>query len=109
MQLLSPRPSLPLHTQASACCSSLRLQAIGFKLRIPQRKPWQAMADDAAAAAALVADRPRMLTGVLRGDEAEAEQLIVDLQEQLDRWAFCEGAAMERGVLCVRGVESGSQ
>lgn len=29
-----------------------RLEAIQFKLRIPQRKPWGAISDDAAAAAA---------------------------------------------------------
>ena len=35
------------------------LEDVAFKLRIPQRKPWPAMADDVAAAARVVAQRDK--------------------------------------------------
>lgn len=64
-----------------------RLEAIGFKLRIPQRKPWQSMGDDAAAAAALVANRQLMMVGVLPGDEEKAAALLDDIEAVLVRLA----------------------
>lgn len=62
-----------------------KLEAVGFKLRIPQRKPWGSMGDDVAAAAELAGDEARMLRGVLPGDEEQARQLVADIQQQLDR------------------------
>ena len=35
------------------------LEDVAFKLRIPQRKPWPAMADDVAAAGRVVAQRDK--------------------------------------------------
>ena len=72
------------------------LQAVAFKLRIPQRKPWQSMAEDVAVAAALAADQQRMMAGVLPAGEEEAQQLITDVQVILAR---CVG-----GVVWVAGV-----
>ena len=37
-----------------------RLEDVAFQLRIPQRKPWQAMADNVAAASAVVAQRDKV-------------------------------------------------
>ncbi|KAL4457505.1 hypothetical protein ABPG75_012370 [Micractinium tetrahymenae] len=62
-----------------------KLEAVGFKLRIPQRKPWGSMGDDVAAAAELAGDERRMLAGVLPGDEEQARQLVADIQQQLER------------------------
>lgn len=36
-----------------------RLEDVAFQLRIPQRKPWQAMLDNVAAASAVVAQRDK--------------------------------------------------
>ena len=63
------------------------MQAVAFKLRIPQRKPWQSMADDVAVAVALAADQQRMMAGVLPAGQEEAQQLIDDVQVILARWA----------------------
>lgn len=62
-----------------------KLEAVGFKLRIPQRKPWGSMSDDVAAAAELAGDEARMLKGVLPPDEEQARQLVADIQQQLER------------------------
>ena len=45
-------------TQA-LCGEQGRLEDVAFQLRIPQRKPWQAMADNVAAASAAVAQRDK--------------------------------------------------
>ena len=74
-----------------SCCVSSdalhpRVQAISGQLRIPQRKPWQSMADDAAAAAVLASDAPRMLAGVLPGEgEQQGRELLVGIQDTLAR------------------------
>ena len=52
---------------------------------LPQRKPWKSMGDDVAAAAELAAQQPLMLAGVLPADQAEAVQLVGDIQVTLDR------------------------
>ncbi|EFN58901.1 hypothetical protein CHLNCDRAFT_140837 [Chlorella variabilis] len=80
------RRSIPAFNQDVRTVQS-RLEAIGFKLRIPQRKPWQSMAEDTATAAALAADQQLMMAGVLPGDEAQAEELLAELRVQLDRLA----------------------
>ena len=36
---------------ACDCCPQSKLESIQFKLRIPQRKPWGAIAEDATGAA----------------------------------------------------------
>ena len=56
-------PSQPIH-HPSTCTQALcgeqgRLEDVAFQLRIPQRKPWQAMADNVAAASAAVAQRDK--------------------------------------------------
>ena len=43
------------------------------------------MAGDAAEAAALAAQQPRMLAGVLPGDQEAAQQLVGDIQLTLER------------------------
>jgi len=56
-----------------------RLEDVAFQLRIPQRKPWQAMADNVAAAAAVVGQRDRALFGVPAEQQPAAERLAADI------------------------------
>ena len=56
--------ALSYHTDLTTCTQALcgeqgRLEDVAFQLRIPQRKPWQAMADNVAAASAAVAQRDK--------------------------------------------------
>ena len=47
-----PLPSRTALLQSlCACCLQSKLESIQFKLRIPQRKPWGAIAEDATSAA----------------------------------------------------------
>lgn len=80
------RRSIPAFN-ADVAAVQERLEAVAFKLRIPQRKPWKSMGDDVAAAAELAAQQPLMLAGVLPADQAEAAQLVGDIQVTLDRLA----------------------
>ena len=95
--LASPRASVPRSADvalrrsipafnADVADVQQRLEAVAFKLRIPQRKPWGSMADDVAAAAQLAAQPQRMLAGVLPPDAQQAETLVADIQRTLDRW-----------------------
>ncbi len=52
---------------------------MAFQLRIPQRKPWQAMADNVAAAAAVVGQRDRALFGVPAEQQPAAARLVADI------------------------------
>lgn len=45
------------------------------------------MGEDVAAAAELAAQQPLMLAGVLPRERPEAEQLVADIRDTLDRWA----------------------
>ncbi len=56
-----------------------RLEDVAFQLRIPQRKPWQAMADNVAAAAAVVGQRDRALFGVPAEQQPAAARLVADI------------------------------
>ena len=56
---------------------------VAFKLRIPQRKPWQAMADDVGAAAAVMATPERVMYGVPKGKEGTAQQLNASISSGL--------------------------
>lgn len=47
----------------------LGVQSIQFKLRIPQRKPWAAMADETDSALALAQQTERLMVGVPPGSE----------------------------------------
>ncbi|PSC69067.1 peptidyl-prolyl cis-trans cyclophilin-type [Micractinium conductrix] len=96
--LASPRASVPRSADvalrrsipafnADVADVQQRLEAVAFKLRIPQRKPWGSMADDVAAAAQLAAQPQRMLAGVLPPDAQQAETLVADIQRTLDRLA----------------------
>lgn len=40
-----------------------KLEDVAFKLRIPQRKPWVAMADDVSAAQAMIVQPDKVITG----------------------------------------------
>lgn len=91
------RRSIPAFNQDVAELQA-RLEAVAFKLRIPQRKPWASMGDDVAAAASLAADQRRMLAGVLPSDAAQAEELVGSIQETLDRWAHCCAGRAGRAV-----------
>lgn len=64
-----------------------KLEAIAFKLRIPQRKPWGSMGDDLSSAARLVADPVAMLAGVLPADRERAEGIVGDIRGTLERLA----------------------
>lgn len=64
-----------------------RLEGIQFKLRIPQRKPWGAIGEDALAATATMANVEQVLEGV-PGDAASQDAgkaAISDIQEGLRR------------------------
>lgn len=63
------------------------LEAVQFKLRIPQRKPWAAMAADLAGATAAAASDEAMLRGVLPGDGPAAAAALAGLRSDLDRLA----------------------
>ncbi len=60
-----------------------KLEDVAFKLRIPQRKPWQAMADDVGAAAAVMATPERVMYGVPKGKEGTAQQLNASISSGL--------------------------
>ncbi len=62
------------------------MQDIAVKLRIPQRKPWSGMAQSLDAAAKAAADQEAMLVGVLPPYRAQAEEMVTDIQQGLDRW-----------------------
>jgi hypothetical protein len=61
------------------------LESIAFKLRIPQRKPWSAMADDLGAATTRAGNEDAMLTGVLPPDREDATALVADIKTGLGR------------------------
>lgn len=65
---------------ASAC-----VQDIALKLRIPQRKPWNSMASSLSMATDVAAKDAALLVGVLPPNEAEARQLVADIQKGLER------------------------
>ena len=50
---------------------------MAFQLRIPQRKPWQAMADNVAAASAVVAQRDKVHSAV--GDTRPVVEVVVGM------------------------------
>ncbi|GAB4820888.1 hypothetical protein N2152v2_007934 [Parachlorella kessleri] len=62
-----------------------KLEDIAVKLRIPQRKPWSGMAQSLDAAAKAAADQEAMLVGVLPPYRAQAEEMVTDIQQGLDR------------------------
>ena len=63
------------------------LEAIQFKLRIPQRKPWAAMGDDLAGAVEIASSDDRMLRGILPKDKDTASGIIESVRSDLDRLA----------------------
>lgn len=60
-----------------------RLEDIAYKLRIPQRKPWDAMSKDVSKATALITQRDKALYGVLPEQEQQAGQLADDILNSL--------------------------
>lgn len=60
-----------------------KLEDVAFKLRIPQRKPWQAMADDVGAAAAVMALPDKVMYGVPKGSEQTAQALNASISSGL--------------------------
>jgi cyclophilin family peptidyl-prolyl cis-trans isomerase len=63
------------------------LEAIQYKLRIPQRKPWAAMSDDLAGAVEIASSDQRMLRGVLPPDMDTAVAIVADVRNDLNRVA----------------------
>jgi cyclophilin family peptidyl-prolyl cis-trans isomerase len=63
------------------------LESIQFKLRIPQRKPWNAMLNDLQTAQRIASEDSRMLRGVLPNDVEKGKVLTEDLRKELDRLA----------------------
>mmetsp|Transcript_17344 Transcript_17344/g.51914 ORF Transcript_17344/g.51914 Transcript_17344/m.51914 type:complete len:518 (-) Transcript_17344:3244-4797(-) len=62
-----------------------RLEGIQFKLRIPQRKPWGAISDDAASASATMDATEKVLEGLPDGSSDAGRAVIADVQEGLRR------------------------
>ena len=60
-----------------------KLEDVAFKLRIPQRKPWQAMADDVGAAAGVMARPEKVMYGVPKGSEETAQALNASISSGL--------------------------
>ena len=58
-------------------------QNVGYKLRIPQRKPWASIEDDVSSAVALAQNTDRLLKGVPADSEAVGRQWIADIREGL--------------------------
>lgn len=61
------------------------LEQVQFKLRIPQRKPWAAMSADVDTLIQKVADKDKLLDGVLDRDQESAQSLISGISEELQR------------------------
>lgn len=75
----------PACLHRAARCQRFLLTVLALHAACLQRKPWKSMAGDAAEAAALAAQQPRMLAGVLPGDREAAQQLVGDIQVTLER------------------------
>jgi hypothetical protein len=58
-------------------------QNVGYKLRIPQRKPWASIEDDVNSAVALAQSTDRLLKGVPSDSEDVGRQWIADIKEGL--------------------------
>jgi hypothetical protein len=65
-----------------------RLEDVQFQLRIPQRKPWGAMAKDVREAQGLANVSSKMLSNVPAGKEEDARALVANLLARLDRLQF---------------------
>lgn len=61
------------------------LEDISFKLRIPQRKPWQQMTDDIVKATKIMVDDQKVLVGVPAGMEERALSLAGNIRAGLIR------------------------
>lgn len=61
------------------------LEQVQFKLRIPQRKPWAAMATDVDTLIQMSVDKHKLLDGVLDRDRDSAESLISGISDELLR------------------------
>lgn len=107
---LVPRSCWHEPSQAAAVCSAgcrmLGHSSAAYEFAtksvasLLQRKPWKSMGDDVAAAAGLVAQQPLMLAGVLPADQAEAVQLVGDIQVTLDRRAAMRWFGQCAGCCC---------
>ncbi|KAL3148618.1 hypothetical protein ABBQ38_014044 [Trebouxia sp. C0009 RCD-2024] len=62
-----------------------RLEDVAFKLRIPQRKPWQGMSDNVAASLALAQQQDKMLAEVPEDKRREASQYLKAVQDGLKK------------------------
>lgn len=62
-----------------------RLEDVAFKLRIPQRKPWQGMADNVAASLVLAQQQDKMLAEVPEDKRKEASQYLKAVQDGLKK------------------------
>lgn len=61
------------------------LESVQYKLRIPQRKPWQDMYQSVTQALERTSDDSSMLQGVLEGDEKEAQEIVDGIKDDLQR------------------------
>ncbi len=68
-----------MHSPDGIVCA----QNVGYKLRIPQRKPWASIEDDVNSAVALAQNSDRLLKGVPAYSEDVGRQWIADIREGL--------------------------
>ena len=61
------------------------LESVQYKLRIPQRKPWQDMLISAENALRILSNQSLILQGVLDGDEQDALELLGGIQSDVER------------------------
>lgn len=80
------RRSIPAFNQDVKSIQA-ELEAIQFKLRIPQRKPWAAMGKDLAGAVEVASSDDRMLRGILPQDRETALDIISNVRSDLNRLA----------------------
>ena len=88
----------------ATCAAAQPLQDIAVKLRIPQRKPWSGMAQSLDAAARAAADQEAMLVGVLPAYRDQAEEMVAEIQQGLDRWMDYSASCLP-GVWTLRGLQ----
>jgi hypothetical protein len=75
----------------------MSMQEIAYLLRIPQRKPWGKMADNASAVSAIAKDRLTLLAGVTADRMNDAYAIADDLDEV---WGLCKQRRIRMSNLC---------
>lgn len=62
-----------------------RMEDNAYKLRIPQRKPWQQMAENVTASVVLAQQSEKMLAGTPNGKQQDAQRYLQAVQEGLKK------------------------